>query len=69
MNAEELIRYKKFVSAIELMHKTDFSLSEIAHLCGFYDQAHFIRVFKNYSSMTPKTYQKNKGILPFHLFA
>lgn len=67
-SAEELIRYKKFVNAIELMHRDRYSLSEVAHQSGFYDQSHFIRVFKYYASMTPKAYQQVKGALPFHLF-
>lgn len=69
MNAEELIRYKKFVNAVELIHRGKYSLSEIANLSGFYDQSHFIHVFKAYSSMTPKVYEKSKGNLPFHLFS
>ena len=69
LNAEELIRYKKFVNAIELIHRDRYSLSEVAHQSGFYDQSHFIRVFKSYASMTPKAYQKIKGGMPFHLFS
>lgn len=69
INAEELIRYRKFVNAVKLIHIGKYSLSEVAHLSGFYDQSHFIRVFKAYSSMTPRMYEKGKGRLPFHLFS
>ncbi|HEY5826216.1 MAG TPA: helix-turn-helix domain-containing protein [Cyclobacteriaceae bacterium] len=32
------------------------SLSELAHGCGYYDQSHFIREFKEFSGMNPKAY-------------
>lgn len=35
LSAEELIRYKMFLRAVELIHFNQFSLSEIAHLSGF----------------------------------
>jgi len=69
LSAEELIRYKKFLRAVELIHFNQFSLSEIALLSGFYDQSHFIRTFKLFTSMTPKMYQHRKGALPFHLIS
>ena len=69
LTAEDLIRYKKFLRSVELIHGEKFSLSEIAHLAGFFDQSHFIRTFKSFTSMTPKMYQQNKSSLPYHLFS
>jgi AraC-like DNA-binding protein len=68
LTAEELIRYKKFLRAVELMHQEVYSLTEVSHLAGFFDQSHFIRVFKSFTDMTPKRYLQTKGKLPFHLF-
>jgi len=69
LTAEELIRYRKYLRAIELMHLEKYSLTEISYFAGFYDQSHFIRVFKSLSDMTPKHYLQTKGVMPFHLFS
>ena len=68
MSAEELVIYKKFLHSVNLMHGEKTTLTDIAYRSGFYDQAHFCKVFKNYIGLTAKTYQKGKGVLPFHLF-
>jgi AraC-like DNA-binding protein len=64
----ELLRYKKFTNSIKLMHETNLSLSQITYKSGFFDQSHFIRVFKEYSDLTPKEYKNTKSIMPFHIF-
>ncbi len=69
LSAEEMIVYKKYLHAVKLMHLQKCSLTDIAYQCGFYDQAHFCRIFKNYSGITAKQYQLNKSELPFHLFS
>lgn len=33
-------------------------LTDVAIDCGFYDQAHFIRIFKKYTAITPLAYKK-----------
>ncbi|MES2747661.1 MAG: AraC family transcriptional regulator [Bacteroidota bacterium] len=69
LSAEELIIYKKFLHSVNLMHREKTTLTDIAYRSGFYDQSHFCRVFKSYTGITAKEYQKNKGELPFHLFS
>ncbi|WP_284652514.1 helix-turn-helix domain-containing protein [Flavobacterium terrisoli] len=69
MSAEELVIYKKFLHSVNLMHGEKTTLTDIAYRSGFYDQSHFSRVFKNYSGITAKAYQNQKGELPFHLFS
>lgn len=69
LSAEELTIYKKFVESIKLIHKESFSLTEVAYHAGFYDQAHFCRVFKSYTGMTPNQYKKQKSQLPFHIIS
>lgn len=51
----EYMRKLKIEKSISLIKSGNRSLTEIAYECGFADQSHFIRTFKNYT-----------GILPFH---
>ena len=69
VSAEELVIHKKFRTAVELMHAHPRSLTDIAYQAGFYDQAHFCRVFKNFTGLTAKQYQSQKSELPFHIFS
>ncbi|NJO01933.1 MAG: helix-turn-helix transcriptional regulator [Bacteroidia bacterium] len=46
-------RIVRFQSALGTFGKKDKSLTQIALDCGYYDQAHFIRDFKNFSGYTP----------------
>ena len=69
VSAEELVIYKKFLHAVNLLHHSPQSLTSIAYESGFYDQAHFCRIFKSYAGITPKEYRLQKSGLPFHLFS
>jgi len=39
------------------------SIAALAHDMGFYDQAHFIKEFKNFSGLTPKEYFEQNNIV------
>ena len=67
-SAEELTVYKKFIESVKLIHNENSSLTSIAYEAGFYDQAHFCRVFKSYTGFTPNQYKKQKSHQPFHLY-
>lgn len=69
ISAEELITYKKFLHAVKLMHINNDPLTSIAYDSGFYDQAHFCRIFKSYAGITANQYRKQKTVLPFHLYS
>ena len=69
VSAEELTTYKKFVNSVRAIHSVQDSLTGIAYQSGFYDQAHFCRVFKSFTGMTPNQYRKQKSDLPFHIFS
>jgi YesN/AraC family two-component response regulator len=43
--------------AKKLLHLTSDTISSIGLRLNFYDQAHFIKVFKKYTGMTPKKYR------------
>lgn len=49
----ELIRFHNSVKMIS----SEKDLTSIAYDCGFYDQSHFIKVFKRYTGMTPKDFR------------
>jgi len=44
----------------EFLVKSDLSISEIAHLCGFADHAHFTSVFKRIFGVTPSAYRRER---------
>jgi AraC-like DNA-binding protein len=68
MNTEEFLQYKKFLKALHLTHSSPLSLTQVAHECNFFDQSHFIRVFRSYSDITPGEYRKIKSFLPGHIY-
>lgn len=57
----EAFAFRRFEKALQQIHCTSDSLTQIGLNCGFYDQAHFIRGFKHFAEMTPKQYAKHKG--------
>jgi AraC family transcriptional regulator len=54
----DYIRRVRIDKASALIRSNRFSLTEVAYLCGFTDQAHFIRTFTLISGMRPKQYRK-----------
>lgn len=57
-NLEEYIRRIKIEKATLGLLNSDQSLTAIAHECGFTDQSHFIRMFKDYLRMNPSLFKK-----------
>lgn len=50
-------RIVRFNNALQLIENKDFStFTHVAHEGGFYDQAHFIRDFKDFTGLNPKQY-------------
>lgn len=54
----DYVRKIKIDKSLNLIKHSNQSLTEIAFLCGFADQSHFIRVFKLYTGINPKAFQK-----------
>lgn len=52
----DYIRKLRVQKAIVLM-RSNRSLTDVAHACGFYDQSHFIRVFKQVTGYRPLTFR------------
>jgi YesN/AraC family two-component response regulator len=55
------IRKLRIEKAQHLIETSDHSLTEIAYLTGFSDQAHFSRIFKLYNGKTPTAFKKSLG--------
>ncbi|MBK7225044.1 MAG: helix-turn-helix transcriptional regulator [Saprospiraceae bacterium] len=53
----EYMRRLRINKSISLIQKTSLSLTEIALECGFSDQSHFIRTFKEYTQFLPKEFK------------
>lgn len=68
LNTEQTIIYKKYLQAVNFMHYSELSLTEIAYSCQFSDQSHFIKTFKSLSQLTPKEYRQKKSNIKGHIF-
>jgi AraC family transcriptional regulator len=54
----EYVRKLRIEKATTLILRSQLSLTEIAHQCGFFDQSHFIRVFKDITGFLPNGYKR-----------
>lgn len=57
-NFSEYIRRIKVNKALSMLRNQKLALTDIAVNCGFADQSHFIRCFKEFVRITPKAYRK-----------
>ncbi|KFF05063.1 AraC family transcriptional regulator [Flavobacterium reichenbachii] len=57
-NLSEYVRKLKVEKALSLIALQKQSFTEIAHQCGFSDQSHFIRCFKEINDVNPSEYKK-----------
>lgn len=55
MNPKEYARIVRFQKALWMMQRGDMNFAGIASECGYADQSHFIRDFKQMSGCTPKS--------------
>lgn len=54
LSPKEFVRITKFINSLSLLKKYPaMSLTEIAYECGYYDQAHFIHAYKEFSGYSP----------------
>lgn len=57
-NFSEYIRKIRIEKSLNLLKNNSLSLTEISLNCGFADQSHFIRNFKNFYGITPKKFRQ-----------
>lgn len=51
-------------AAAHYLQSGKMGLSEIGYICGYADQAHFTRLFRSASAMTPAAYQRSFAEVP-----
>jgi AraC family transcriptional regulator len=54
----EYVRNTRVERSLELMPRRNLTLTEIATTCGFADQSHFTRSFKQIMGVRPSTYRR-----------
>jgi AraC family transcriptional regulator len=57
-NLGEYMRKLKIAKTLGMLKNKSYSLTHIAHDCGFVDQAHFTRTFKLLTGFLPKEYRQ-----------
>lgn len=57
-NVGDYLRLIKVQRALALLSGSDRLLTDISFECGFADQSHFIRSFRNYYGITPSAYRR-----------
>lgn len=68
MNSEQTLLYLKYLKAINLIHHSNLSLTQIAYASEFSDQSHFIKAFKLFTTVTPNEYKAKKSNISGHYF-
>jgi AraC family transcriptional regulator len=56
----EYVRSLRLRQAEVLLRRTELPASEVGQQCGFYDQTHFCRVFRQHSGMTPTAFRARR---------
>jgi len=60
-----LARFRAAVSTIESASPVDWAATALG--CGYFDQAHFIHDFRDFSGMTPSAYLRHRTAGPNHV--
>ena len=63
LSSKKYQRFRKFIHTLEHVHYSSSSLGEISYKQGYFDQAHFIRSFKEFAAITPSSYRNMKSNL------
>jgi AraC family transcriptional regulator len=52
------MRKLKIERSLEMLKTPGIRLTDVAYDCGFFDQSHFTRTFKQLTGLLPAQYQK-----------
>jgi len=61
------LRQQRVDKAMALLRHSQLSLTQVAMECGFFDQAHFCRVFARSQGMTPLAFKRQQQAQPAEL--
>lgn len=64
-NYHKISRFNEILAQIHQKEKV--SWAEVAVLCGYFDQAHFIKDFQKFSGLNPKKYISDQGEYPHYV--
>ena len=59
LTSQKYLRKLRLRMASRALVYTRQALSEVASGCGFYDQSHFTRVFRQHFGLTPRDYREH----------
>ncbi|MBI3218731.1 MAG: helix-turn-helix transcriptional regulator [Bacteroidetes bacterium] len=59
LSPKSLNKISRFQQSLKLITQNTQPLTSIAYDCGYFDQSHFIRDFKSFTSVTPTAYLEN----------
>lgn len=68
LSPKKYLRLQQFIKALHDLHLTQHKAVDIASSNGFFDQAHFNRIFRQFAGMTPKQYREQKTDFVGQLF-
>ena len=57
ISPKQFAQYIRFQNLLEQINKDDIRFDDIALECGYYDEAHMMREFKNYTGKTMEQYK------------
>jgi AraC family transcriptional regulator len=57
-NFSQYLRKIKVERSLALLRKRSVPMADIANMCGFSDQSHFIRCVKRYTGVTPRDFRR-----------
>ncbi|MBI1931279.1 MAG: helix-turn-helix transcriptional regulator [Ignavibacteriales bacterium] len=57
-NPEFFIKYQRFLKSIKLIYQNQYTLTEIAYSCNYFDQSHFTKDFTEFAGITPFFFRK-----------
>jgi len=64
LSPKEFARITKFLNSLDILARhPGCNLTNVAYEGGYYDQAHFIRDFKEYSGLTPREYLQSANVV------
>ncbi len=61
ISPKQFAQYVRFQSLLEKMKNEEVRYDELALDCGYYDEAHMMKEFRNYAGMTLEKYKKLQG--------